>query len=363
MRFYLVNKDLPWLLFSTDRDEFGEIQCCELEWLTLKRPYGYFNLTEYIKKRQAPKHRKHIAKLLERYECDDLEGFLRITHALSLNDTFWVREENSNLCWNDVSLYRNPFDELISNAAFDGNFSETTFSSTSPEFGTDGYFAKCWIREEQKIMLYKCGSDTFELEPLSEFLATQVAEKICPTTVRYDLDFYHGHLVSKCELFTSEELGLVKAHSILPHGQRRISDMLRCFEGLGFSDAFRRMCVLDALIVNVDRHLGNFGVLIDNTTMEIRLMAPAFDHNRSLMFDMDMNQLENLRWCISHCKPRIGSDFISTARGMLTPEIRNDLESIREFSFEQHHEILTDPERLDALSTVVRMQAAKILDT
>ena len=53
---------------------------------------------------------------------------------------------------------------------------------------------------------------------------------------------------------------------------------------------FRRM-VLDAVILNIDRHLGNFGVLFDTDTMEIQTMAPVFDNNRSLLFDLDDDQL------------------------------------------------------------------------
>ena len=84
---------------------------------------------------------------MERFGCDDLEGFLNVTHAVSLNDTFWVKKTESNLTWDQVSLYRNEFDQLISEAAFDGSASSSELSTTSPEFGTDGNYAKCWIRE------------------------------------------------------------------------------------------------------------------------------------------------------------------------------------------------------------------------
>ena len=47
-------------------------------------------------------------------------------------------------------------------------------------------------------------------EPLSEFLACQLAEQVCPAAVRYDLDFYYHKLISKCRLFTDEAHGLVK---------------------------------------------------------------------------------------------------------------------------------------------------------
>ncbi len=190
-----------------------------------------------------------------------------MTHALSLNDTFWVKKREDILQWRDVSLYTNPFSEVISEAAFDGTISETVFSSTSPEFGTDGSYAKCWIREESGIKLYKSGSALLEIEPLPKFLAWQLAEGICRQAVPYDLDHYHGKLISKCPLFTSKTVGLAKASAVFHGAEHTIPDLLQYFRGIGSEDAFRRMCVLDAIILNPDRHYGNFGVLFDTATI------------------------------------------------------------------------------------------------
>ena len=148
-----MNKDTKWLLFDCYEDEFGFTAGKEIEWYTSFRPIQYNNIGDFLDARKAPKHRKHIAELLKKYGCESTENFLRLTHALSLNDTFWVKEPESPLTWNEVSLYRNEFDELVSNAAFDGIISSTTLSSTSPEFGTDGAYAKCWQRENGTVYL------------------------------------------------------------------------------------------------------------------------------------------------------------------------------------------------------------------
>ena len=284
-----------------------------------------------------------------------------MTRALSLNDTFWVKRQGEVLQWRDVSLYTNPFSEVISEAAFDGTVSETDFSSTSPEFGTDGYYAKCWIREESGIKLYKSGSAFLEIEPLSEFLASQLAEGICRQAVLYDLDYYHGKLISKCPLFTSEPVGLAKASAVFHGAEHTIPDLLQYFRGIGSEDAFRRMCILDAIILNPDRHYGNFGVLFDTATMEVLQMAPVFDNNKSLLPELDNDQLAAPDWYIARCRPRIGRDFILTARGLLTDEIRADLERMRDFTFRQHPKIQAEQMRLDALSGIVRERIRQIL--
>ena len=358
MHYLLLNKDTVWLAFHCEQNEYMETAAQEDLWYTAQRPFGYTNLTDFLERRKAPKHRAHIAALLKEYGCDTLEGYLNVTHALSLNDTFWVRAADADLQWRDVSLYQNPFNEMISQAAFDGSVSSTSFSSTSPEFSTDGQYAKCWVREKDTIQLYKTGS-VFGMEPVSEYLASQLAVLLCPGAAVYDLGFHHGELISKCALFTSERYGLAKAAVLTK--ERTIAGFLRYFESIGSGDAFRRMCILDALILNTDRHSGNFGVLYDNDTMQVQRMAPVFDNNRSLLFDLDSEQLRQTEWCIHHCAPRLGSDFIATARGLLTDVIRSDLKNLKGFRFEAHPSILLEAERLDRLNTIVQFQLDKIL--
>ena len=359
--YMLMNKDAAVLSFLCERNEFDEPAFLEVAWHVHYRPIGYRTLGGFLERRKAPKHREHIQRLLERFGCDDLEGFINVTHAVSLNDTFWVKKADSDLRWQQISLYCNAFDQLISEAAFDGSASSSELSTTSPEFGTDGNYAKCWVREEGDIYLYKTGSSRYEIEPLSEFLAAQLAVELCPSYVDYDLDFYRGKLISKCRLFTSEAQGLAKAAAAFGE-KRSVPAMLDYFEQLGSGDDFRRMCVLDALIFNPDRHYGNFGILFDTETMAPISMCPVFDHNRSLFPDLDQNQLEHPDWYLGKCKPMIGKDFLVNARGLLTPAIRSDLKNLLGFRFHQHNRITAPQERLDALSSIVNNQIKAILD-
>ena len=358
--YVLMNRDLPMLRFTCERNAFDEPEFIENEWLTDLRPIGYEELGDFLARRQAPKHRRHIKELLERYGCDDLEGFLRVTHALSLNDTFWVKEADSDSFWSSVSLYQNEFDQLVSEAAFDGVISETDLSSTSPEFGTDGYYAKCWVRDEDGIWLYKSGSGLHVIEPVSEFLVTQLARRICPNAVQYDLERYHDKLVSKCPLFTTEATGLVKAGFVF-RGEQTIPRLLSYCQTLGSDSDFRRMCVLDAITLNPDRHYGNFGFLFDNQTMTILGMAPVFDNNRALFPELDEAALASPDWYIDHCRPKLGRDFMINARGLMTDEIRADLEKLKDFRFENHPRIPISESRLELLSALVQRQIRLIL--
>ena len=121
------------------------------------------------------------------------------------------------------------------------------------------------------------------------------------------------------------------------------------------------MCILDALILNTDRHSGNFGVLYDNDTMKVQRMAPVFDNNRSLLFDLDSEQLRQTEWCIRHCAPR--SVRISSPRPGASDSIviRSESENREGVPIGTHPSILLEAERLDRLNTIVQFQLDKIL--
>ncbi|MDO4545885.1 MAG: HipA protein, partial [Bacillota bacterium] len=273
--FLLMNKDREILSFKTIKNKYGSVNFEIISEKNEPHPLGFENLADWLEKRQAPKHRAHIERLLRVCGCYDLDGFIRVTRAMTLNDTFWIKPEKSGLVWNEVSLYQNPFNDTIAKIAFEGGLYGEGFSTTSPEFGTDGTYAKCWIRKDDKdIYLLKRGTSGARnagLEPYSEYYASQVSGQICKDHISYDLVKHHGKLASSCKLFTSEKTGFVPIWKALG----KTSDpekLLSYFDSIGSGEAFRRMVVFDALILNTDRHTGNYGVLVDNDSQEVLKM-------------------------------------------------------------------------------------------
>ena len=85
--YILMNQDVPVLDFLRRRNEFDEPEFFELQWHTDYRPVGYRGLAAFLEHRKAPKHRKHIQRLLEQYGCDDLEGHpCAVAERQSLNN-------------------------------------------------------------------------------------------------------------------------------------------------------------------------------------------------------------------------------------------------------------------------------------
>lgn len=117
--YELMNKDNIVATVSCIRDEFNDLHF-EIQHVFSQLPIGFKTFKDWIENRRAPSNRQHIEKLLKRCNCYDLEGFIQVTHAATLNDTFWIRPAESSLSWNNVSLFQNPFDDIVARIAFEG---------------------------------------------------------------------------------------------------------------------------------------------------------------------------------------------------------------------------------------------------
>ena len=80
------------------------------------------------------------------------------------------------------------------------------------------------------------------------------------------------------------------------------------------------------------------------------------------MPELDDDQLMEPDWYIQRYTPKLGRDFILTARGLLTDDIRGDLKNLDDFCFRQHPQIKASQQRLDALGSIVRNQTKRILE-
>ena len=71
------------------------------------------NFLKWLDSRDAAKHRAHLSAYLHSIGCDDIIGFLRLTHGISLNDCYWVKESAEDITWDKISPYRNDYSEVI----------------------------------------------------------------------------------------------------------------------------------------------------------------------------------------------------------------------------------------------------------
>lgn len=358
--YYLLNRDEVIAKFSVDEvSEFIEIT---EQYVSLPEWFG--DLRAFIRNRRAPKHRENIEELLRLSGCDTLTGFLNVSHALSLIDTFWVKSTGSKLCWDDVSLYTHPFNEVIAKTAFEGGLHGRQLSTTSPEYGTDGSFAKCWIRENGIIKMLKRGSSGARnagLEPYSEYYAGQVIKHFTNDFVQYDLRMKDKRVCSVCDCFTNEDYGFLP-YAAIDTGNSTIESILSKMKELGFETEVKRMFVIDAIIMNEDRHKNNFGFIVDNRTQQIQCMAPLFDHNISLLPYAEEGDFDFNGKYFREKGPRIGDSWVRVAAACMDADTRKVLINLKDFKFKKHNKNNLPDWRLEALEKLIHQSIDAVLD-
>lgn len=358
--YVLLNKDIEIAKFHVNENS----NIIKIDSVEKELPFWISDLGTFIVNRRAPKHRENMKKLLDISGCNTTKGFLEVTHALSLIDTFWVKSADSQLSWDDVSLYDHPFDEAIAKTAFEGGLHGRNFSSTSPEYGTDGSFAKCWIRENEQIKLLKRGSSGARnagLEPYSEYYSSQLIKAFTNDFVPYDLRSRNGRICSVCDIFTSEQYGFLPYAAVSVGNSTYNSVIKRYDELIGGGNFARMMFIVDAVILNEDRHTNNFGFLVDNDKQEIVASAPLFDHNIAMLPYAEEDDFENIAEYLEQKGPRLSREWLEPAADCMTPECKKALINLHGFKFERHPKYNWPEWRIEAMEQLINQNIEIIL--
>ena len=301
-------------------------------------------LKTWLRKRIVPKNREYVGSILRSLglTMDDLKGILDVCLGLSLNDSYWTPQTTFEGSFVDYNLYQNRFDETLSLIAYLGRGSKVKKYGTTPELTTGGMLRKSWFFSERKgIWLYKSGTEGFANagnEPYSEFMASQIAQKMGLHAVTYELENWHGILASKCKLFTNIDTSYIPIGRIVRTGG--IEACLNYYRSLGeeFYQELISMLVFDAVIINEDRHYGNFGVLRNNHTGEIVSPAPIFDNGVSLLCYAMKKEFDEEDLFDDYLASRTnpygdGNQFMDLARRIIGPKQKEQLRRLIGFEF------------------------------
>ena len=377
MNYILKQFDKPLLKFSatTDTSE-PEIQILWIDegnrsLLPLDLTLTPEGLSRWLRRRTIPKNRAYVNNLLAKcgLNLNRPLSIINICKGLSLNDCYWVVQEDNDDVFEKVNLYDNPFSNVLAELAFTGYGSSLRSSLfSSPEFTTNGMLRKCWRRIGGKVYLYKGGTEGASntgFEPYSEFYAAQIAAAMGVRAIPYGLSRWKGVLCSTCELFTSKEYSYIPVGHLVTKGG--MDAVKAYYESLGaeFTAALHEMLVFDAVICNVDRHFGNFGVMVDNRTNTVVSPAPLFDHGNSLFNFAGMDVWTSdaaLEDYIETLAPSVYDDFLGTASAVLTPELREKLRHLLTFRFKKHSRYNLPEKRLRMIEKQVQKRARILLD-
>ncbi len=199
-------------------------------------------------------------------------------HCLSLMDIFWTKEKSEQHLFSELNLFENHLESAFVDVSLRGR--QMTIQNRhliADDLGTQGCYPKAWIRKQDGFWLMKDGG----LEPVEhELLASKIARCFHVNQVEYEESFYDGQKVSVSKIITSLSQSIVPMEYFQVYAVNRGIDTMEYILQLdGYS--YYMMNIIDYLVGNTDRHWGNWGLLVDNTTNQPIRLYDLMDFNKT----------------------------------------------------------------------------------
>ena len=227
-----------------------------------------------------------LKKALRLAERDDISTVLSV-HAATVTDTYWVKDTDSNLSWDDVRFKKDYFSML----ALKGDYNSFAAvgalqNNQTQELTNIGSFEKCWRLKDGVWRLYK-QADALEL--FSEYFISLLGKRLGFDMAEYipcsDYVRPKTRAIKTRDFTSGASVNFEPLHAIMGEDVEdytRTYTVLRQF-GEDIANDYVFIIFMDALCANLDRHSFNLGVLRDVDTGKVLRLAPNFDNNMALI--------------------------------------------------------------------------------
>ena len=191
-------------------------------------PYGVLleeknalrSLNLWFKNRGIPSYRDGLDSLLLNLGLSAPDELLNRAFSLSLSDQYWLKPINSEVLYEDINFFTNPFNSVdFYNATF-FDISSDKLDFFTPNNTSDGLLKKTWIVENDVRYLLKGGYRKSMQEPINERLATMVCEALGFNHTPYEVVRHKDKLMSKCRCFIDENTELITADKLFTNNQK-----------------------------------------------------------------------------------------------------------------------------------------------
>ncbi len=206
-------------------------------------------------------------------------------HGLTLTDVFWIRRAKEKTTFEALNLYNHSLSDAFADVSLRGkditiqNAELCISQEVAGDIGTPGVAPKAWIRKDGVFYLLKDGD---ERDVDAELLASKIIGCFNVDYVPYEEDYFDGLKVSKCKIITSEQTSIVSFEFIDVYCENRNIDKLN-YVLKKDSYSYYMMNILDYLIGNTDRHWGNWGFFVDNSTNKLQGLYSLMDFNKAFL--------------------------------------------------------------------------------
>ena len=249
------------------------------------------DFNDWWRGRRIPASRTGIKELLWKLDGLDLDELAEKSLGLSLSDQYWIRPED-DIKWKDVNFFENDFSEDIGKLLISGEWNNGDLKS--PDNTSDGVVKKRWkIINGERCLVKGSFGPPWYTQPFREVFAAQIAELLLQPyekgyVVPYTLIWEDDIVYSVCPNFITTDTEYISFNQI--NNTYKKSNNMSSYEfckHIYHLDKYvlDLMLILDFIVLNEDRHYGNFGFIRDTNTGEFLRAAPIFDTGSSLFYD------------------------------------------------------------------------------
>lgn len=250
---------------------------------------NYYVISHWLARRAMPINRAHARWIYSSFGVDPSQSdksrlkIIGACHGASILDKYWVKLYGEDINWSDVDIRNNPISTEFIDMALLGKSATPRTPFITPELTTDGTSAKAWRRHaDMNLWLHKMNLDNTESSKM-EVMVSNILDNCSVEHVHYEESEDDGEYTCACPCVTSDKYSFVTAFEFKLYCNANNLDFEKEILRID-AENYRKMIIVDYLISNSDRHLHNWGFLMDNSTMQIVKLCPLFDHNKA--FDL-----------------------------------------------------------------------------
>lgn len=390
--YYLMNKEtkIAKIIFDNSTQKFDNIleiynenyaplECFDKGKLDCERT------TTWFKGRGIPSWRDGLDDFLDNLGIENKDVLLNKAYGLSLSDHYWMNPVERLLDWKDINFFDHDFNsqDFIDASFEDKVVDSKTVDFYSPNNTSDGMLKKAWVvgKDKQRYLL-KGSFKENGFEPFNEVLSGMIAQAINLQYVPYTIEVINKVVLSKCKCFIDKDTEFISAYAIIKKLNIDMRDnymnLMKCYidmlknKGIiAVEEKIAKMFILDYLMVNQDRHLGNYGVIRDVNTLEWIDVAPNFDSGQSMFSQKEVYEMNFVRanGCFFNNKSLDFEEILKCALDLF-PSIEIDFKKLESIPLKwktvllkyQHISLISD-ETIDTLIEGLQLRIAKLKES
>ena len=284
-------------IIQVKNEAFAPLECLKQNQLDIAL------VNRWFRGRGIPSFRDNLQQLLSNLNISNPSYLLSKAFGLSLSDQYWLKPDQMEIRWENINFFQNEFDDAVfPKATFDDKPVIRDSAFFTPDNTSDGMLKKAWIINSQGTRCLLKGSyRNSQMEPLCEVLASMIADNMNLSHVPYSLVLRNGNMLSSCPCFISKDTELITAWAIMKDNVNSMSaeklysayvEKLEKHHVPDVKDHLAKMVILDYLIVNTDRHMGNFGIIRNVRDLSWVSMAPIFDSGMAMFSQHEIYQYD-----------------------------------------------------------------------